>query len=63
MDKGFKADRLCLNKSVARYNHWNEDTIAKRTEMMAEVMVELWQYPSFMKNELLQSQSLLVGGK
>ena len=63
MDKGFKADRLCLNKSVAVYNHWNEDTIAKRTEMMADVMVELWQYPSFMKNGLLQSQSLLVGGK
>ena len=63
MDKGFKADRLCLNKSVAECNHWNEDTIQKRTEMMADIIVSLWQYPKFMKNGGLQSQSLLIGGK
>lgn len=63
MENGFKADRLCLNKSVAEYNHWNEDTISKRTEMMAEIMVELWQYPNFVKDNIPVSQSVLGGGK
>ena len=63
MKNGFKEDRLCLNKSVADCNHWNEDTISKRTKIMADVMVSIWQYPNFVKNTEKAEQSILVGGK
>ena len=63
MKNGFKEDRLCLNKSVANCNHWNEDTISKRTKIMADVMVSIWQYPNFVKNTEKAEQSILVGGK
>lgn len=45
MKDGFKDDRLHLNKSVAKYNHWNEDTIKERTNLIIEKSLEIWKYP------------------
>lgn len=42
MKNGFKDDRLHLNKSVAKYNHWNEDTIMKRLDYLTDVCLEIW---------------------
>lgn len=42
MKNGFKDDRLHLNKSVAKYNHWNEDTIIERRDYLTDVCLEIW---------------------
>ena len=44
MENGFKDDRLHLSKYIAKYNHWNEDTIKSRTEYLSDRMVTIFSY-------------------
>lgn len=64
MENGFKDDRLHLNKSVIKWNHWNEDAIKSRTEYLAERMVKVFTYdiPKPKKKDN-SNQLVLQGGK
>ena len=64
MENGFKDDRLHLNKSVIKYNHWNEDTIKSRTEYLADRMVKVFSYNiQKPKKKDHSNQVILQGGK
>lgn len=64
MKNGFKEDRLHLNKSVIKYNHWNEDTIKLRAEYLSEKMVKIFSYDiQKPKRKDKTNQIVLQGGK
>ena len=63
MDKGYKDDKLYLNKSISSLHHWNQDTIQSRSESIVKKAVEIWSYPTFNENHYLKNQSVLVGSK
>lgn len=54
MKDGFKDDRLYLNKSVSKYNHWNEDTIRERTDLLVDRCLNIWKYP--VNQKLLETE-------
>lgn len=45
IDKGFRDSHLFLNKSLARAEQWNEDTIKARGTELAEKACKVWSYP------------------
>ena len=47
MDKGFKDSRLYLNKYISTIDHWNEDEIIKRAEILFDRSLDIWPYPDF----------------
>lgn len=47
MDKGFKDSRLYLNKYISTIDHWNEDEIIKRSEILFDRSLDIWLYPDF----------------
>lgn len=52
MDKGFKDSRLYLNKYISTIDHWNEDEIIKRAEILFDRSLKIWKYPDFRYEEL-----------
>lgn len=46
MEKGFKASRLYLNKSLHGINQWNEDTIIDRAKSLKNRALKVWEYPT-----------------
>lgn len=45
MEGGFRDSPLRLNRSLARTEQWNENTILARTEELAEKALKIWIYP------------------
>ncbi len=45
MDGGFADSPLRLNKSLARLDKWNEEEINKRARLLADLAIEVWEYP------------------
>ena len=45
MKGGFADSSIRLNKELARVEHWNEDAIKKRAEMLAGLATLVWAYP------------------
>lgn len=44
---GFKYSHLRLNAYIANCSVWNKDTIKKRTSLLTDLILQIWQYPSF----------------
>ena len=44
---GFKYSHLRLNAYIANCPVWNKDTIKKRTSLLTDLILQIWQYPSF----------------
>lgn len=44
-DKGFRYSIFRLNNYLAELNHWNEDEIKKRANMLIKQAQEIWPYP------------------
>ena len=63
MENGFCDDRLHLNKSVCSYNHWNEDSIRQRAELLSEIACNVWAYPTFNRDSSKVHQAVLVESK
>ncbi|WMY74895.1 DUF262 domain-containing protein [Buttiauxella selenatireducens] len=45
MKGGFKESPLRLNKGLGSLNHWNEQGIIGRAQMLAQTAVDVWQAP------------------
>lgn len=45
MQGGFADSPLRLNRSLAALEHWNEDEIKKRAEILSEQVIKVWAYP------------------
>lgn len=46
-DKGFKYSIFRLNNYLANLEHWNENEINKRAEILIEQAQEIWPYPEY----------------
>lgn len=44
---GFKYSHLKLNAYITSCSAWNKDTIKKRTSLLTDLILQIWQYPSF----------------
>ncbi len=47
-DGGFKHSHLQLNKYVADTAVWNKKMIQKRTNLLTDLILKIWSYPSFL---------------
>ena len=45
MPGGYQESGLRLNSFIRQQTHWNEDTIKKRAEILAETALKIWPYP------------------
>lgn len=45
MDDGFAKSPLLLNKYIAMFDVWNEDSLEKRAQWLSEQIVNIWKYP------------------
>ena len=45
MKGGFADSPIRLNKELAKVEHWNEDAIKKRAEMLAGLATQVWSHP------------------
>lgn len=46
MENGFKDSRLKLNKYIASIDNWTEKEILNRIEMLYNIALNVWEYPS-----------------
>ena len=46
LDGGFADSPLQLNKSLARLEHWNEEEILKRANMLTDLALKIWSCPA-----------------
>lgn len=46
MEKGFKDSRLKLNKYLSSIDRWNEEELLNRTQILFNIALEIWKYPS-----------------
>lgn len=46
MKKGFKESRLFLNKYLQTLEQWNEEKIKERAEMLKNIALKIWEYPT-----------------
>lgn len=44
---GLKHSHLQLNQYVANCDVWNKNTIQKRTNLLTDLILKIWQYPTF----------------
>ena len=44
---GFKYSHLKLNAYIATCKFWNKATIKRRTNLLTDLILQIWQYPSF----------------
>ena len=44
---GFKYSHLKLNAYIATCKVWNKATIKRRTNLLTDLILQIWQYPSF----------------
>lgn len=42
----YRDSRFLLNREIAEYDKWDKQAIQKRTEIMIERFLEIWQYPN-----------------
>ncbi len=52
IEGGFDQSPIRLNRSLAKFSVWNEDSIKKRADILASEMVDIWQFPKI-SDELL----------
>lgn len=45
MSKGFVYSAIRLNRGLAKLEHWNQDEIEKRAQLLADIAVEAWPMP------------------
>jgi uncharacterized protein with ParB-like and HNH nuclease domain len=45
MEDGFAKSPLLLNKYIAEFDVWNEDSLEKRALWLSEHIVKIWRYP------------------
>lgn len=44
-EKGYIPSNLRLNAYLCKFDHWNEETILERNDVLADRAVEIWEYP------------------
>ena len=44
---GFKHSHLRLNQFVASCEVWNKQTIRRRTNLLTDLILQIWPYPAF----------------
>jgi len=52
IEGGFDQSPIRLNRSLAKFSVWNEDSIKKRADILASEMADIWQFPKI-SDELL----------
>lgn len=52
MKGGFKDSPIRLNNYLAKLDNWNEGEIKKRAEILSDLAVKIWDYPSLDKETL-----------
>ncbi len=52
IEGGFDQSPIRLNRSLAKFSIWNEDSIKKRADILANEMVDIWKFPKI-SDELL----------
>jgi len=52
MNGGFKDSPIRLNNYLAKLDNWNEGEIKKRAEILSDLAVKIWDYPSLDKETL-----------
>ena len=50
---------LRLNKSLQGFDEWNEESIQERTEILSNIMVDIWPYPSLTDAMLKKQESFI----
>lgn len=45
MDNGFKDSGICMNHWIALQNKWDEEELEKRTELLKERALKIWEAP------------------
>jgi uncharacterized protein with ParB-like and HNH nuclease domain/predicted transport protein len=51
---GFRESPLRLNQYLAKLDHWNEDEIQKRAELLADLALKIWPAPQVSEESLAQ---------
>ena len=53
IEGGFDQSPIRLNRSLAKFSVWNEDSIKKRADILASEMADIWQFPKI-SNEIME---------
>ena len=61
MNGGFADSAIHLNKELAKVEHWNEEAIKKRAEMLAGLATHVWAYPQLEIEVVEQYRTLKKG--
>ena len=54
IEGGFDQSPIRLNRSLAKFSIWNEDSIKKRADILANEMVDIWKFPKISDETLDQ---------
>lgn len=46
-ESGFKHSHLKLSESIAQCDVWNKKAIQRRTNILTDIILKIWQYPEF----------------
>lgn len=60
--KGFRNSPLFLNEYLASLDHWNEETIQVRANLLAGLAVQIWAYPRLSEETLAPYRAAQNGG-
>lgn len=65
MEGGFAGSPFRLNRGLAKLNHWNEEEICKRAQILADLAVKVWTAPALPIDVLngLRRSRTVEGGK
>lgn len=62
MKGGFVDSSIRLNKELAKVEHWNEEAIKKRAEMLAGLATQVWAYPQLETDVVERYRAVKKGG-
>jgi len=62
MKGGFADSAIRLNKELLKVEHWNEEAIKKRAEMLAGLATQVWTYPQLETDVVERYRTVKDGG-